>query len=632
MPPIASFDIFDTCLIRKCGEANNIFFLLARKLYPTNLAKQECLYHWRKEAETITCKKQRKDNVSLDEIYENYPSKRFIEYSAKQVKDTEILLEEESLIPNTKAISIISQKRKAGYQIIFISDMYLPSSLLQRILGKLNIFKPEDYLFVSCEYNASKRNGNLYQQIKEKIKPTYWEHYGDNYYSDIYQASKYGIKPTLINTSFNKIENIALKCIKENRNQQILSCFIGFIRYTRLYGTDYNSSFRKFSSNFVVPIYCAYVLDILYKAYKENINTLYFLARDGWILHHIAKLFKENFPTIENKYLYVSRKSMYLPSLTSTNEEKIQQYFGNAFKFITINHIISYFKLESILSNNNLGVNFKLNETNKQEFFKWLNQETISAQVLNLAKKERTYITKYFKQEGLLSDNQNYAFVDVGWKGSGLEAINSIMESLMLPKKSCFYWGTFQQYRNAYSNTFYTYNYNLNLPLHIITIIEDYFSASPHLSTIGYNVSNKIVEPIFDEKSKMNNEKAVTANLETVNCFVECLKQYDLIDKEALLILADIFTQQLIHHPENIDLEALSQIQSFEEKRNNKKKTILQHLSLKEVFSYIINKKSQNIWIEGCIYLSYPKTAPYILTAHKVIKGAKNKIKHLIKR
>lgn len=202
----------------------------------------------------------------------------------------------------------------------------------------------------------------------------------------------------------------------------------------------------------------------------------------------------------------------------------------------------------------------------------------------------------------------------------------------MLPKKSCFYWGTFQQYRNAYSNTFYTYNYNLNLPLHIITIIEDYFSASPHLSTIGYNVSNKIVEPIFDEKSKMNNEKAVTANLETVNCFVECLKQYDLIDKEALLILADIFTQQLIHHPENIDLEALSQIQSFEEKRNNKKKTILQHLSLKEVFSYIINKKSQNIWIEGCIYLSYPKTAPYILTAHKVIKGAKNKIKHLIKR
>lgn len=112
MPPIASFDIFDTCLIRKCGEANNIFFLLARKLYPTNLAKQECLYHWRKEAETITCKKQRKDNVSLDEIYENYPSKRFIEYSAKQVKDTEILLEEESLIPNTEAISIISQKRK----------------------------------------------------------------------------------------------------------------------------------------------------------------------------------------------------------------------------------------------------------------------------------------------------------------------------------------------------------------------------------------------------------------------------------------------------------------------------------------------------------------------------------------
>ena len=35
---LASFDIFDTTLIRKCGKPENIFYLLAHKLYPNDKA------------------------------------------------------------------------------------------------------------------------------------------------------------------------------------------------------------------------------------------------------------------------------------------------------------------------------------------------------------------------------------------------------------------------------------------------------------------------------------------------------------------------------------------------------------------------------------------------------------------
>ena len=38
---LASFDIFDTTLIRKCGKPGNIFYILAHKLYPSDKAKRE---------------------------------------------------------------------------------------------------------------------------------------------------------------------------------------------------------------------------------------------------------------------------------------------------------------------------------------------------------------------------------------------------------------------------------------------------------------------------------------------------------------------------------------------------------------------------------------------------------------
>ena len=47
---LASFDIFDTTLIRKCGNPENIFYLLAHKLYPTDDAKGADFLQWRKNS------------------------------------------------------------------------------------------------------------------------------------------------------------------------------------------------------------------------------------------------------------------------------------------------------------------------------------------------------------------------------------------------------------------------------------------------------------------------------------------------------------------------------------------------------------------------------------------------------
>ena len=38
---LASFDIFDTTLIRQCGQPEMIFYLLAQHLYPNDKAKRD---------------------------------------------------------------------------------------------------------------------------------------------------------------------------------------------------------------------------------------------------------------------------------------------------------------------------------------------------------------------------------------------------------------------------------------------------------------------------------------------------------------------------------------------------------------------------------------------------------------
>lgn len=48
---LVSFDIFDTVLIRKCGLPENIFYLLANRLYLDNRALREAFLLWRRQAE-----------------------------------------------------------------------------------------------------------------------------------------------------------------------------------------------------------------------------------------------------------------------------------------------------------------------------------------------------------------------------------------------------------------------------------------------------------------------------------------------------------------------------------------------------------------------------------------------------
>lgn len=232
---LASFDIFDTTLIRLFGRPENIHVLLAGK-----------------------------------------------EHSQGDALERQV--EKDCLIANPAVRDLITKKRQEGWQIAFISDMYLDSAFLSEILTREGCFEPGDKIYVSCEHNARKDTGTLYDLVRKELHPDEWEHYGDNPQSDVRMAERKGIKAHLI-----------------------------------------DNSYRDLASRFVAPAYLPYVLWILEEAKRQDIQRLYFISRDGYILQQIAEALPHE--GIELRIFFTSRKALQKAFEDEENHGLALQYF-----------------------------------------------------------------------------------------------------------------------------------------------------------------------------------------------------------------------------------------------------------------------------------------------------------------
>ena len=149
---LASFDIFDTTLIRRCGKPENIFYLMAEQLYPDDKVAQDGFVEWRKRCPGELQRQIKEREVMLEEIYERLqitdyrlqiitPSafqarspKTGGQYLNSELVEMEKGIESENLMVNPAVKVVIDRYRNEGWQIAFISDMYLDSQFLREVL------------------------------------------------------------------------------------------------------------------------------------------------------------------------------------------------------------------------------------------------------------------------------------------------------------------------------------------------------------------------------------------------------------------------------------------------------------------------------------------------------------------
>ena len=511
---LASFDIFDTTLIRKCGNPGNIFYILAHKLYPSDKAKREDFFLWRKGAEGDARKSNPGKDVTIEDIYSSDELKGFDEYTTVQLIEAEKSIEAENLIANPAIRDVICKKRAQGYKICFISDMYMPSDFLKKVLEKEGCINHDEEVYVSCEYNARKSNGALYKRLKEELKPQQWEHFGDHPVSDYKMAKRHGIKAIKVNTDFTTAEK-GTTLPRSNRHHYESSILAGLSRTARIHlGND---AYTAIAANFVAPAYIPYVHFVLETARKSGIKTLYFLSRDSYILQRIAEQLPHE--DIELRYLFVSRKSLLLPYLHNATAEKFlaiqdkRTIRGKAVKELVTSLGTSPEELKE-----KFGIEFNFDKIATKE-----QEQTFLSSIFGVgssylpalnerAKEKRTQLNSYFKQENLFA-GRNTAMVDVGWLGTTRLMMNSILKEEGCPETTFFYYGVRGDVMHSKFGKYHTYYSPEQLSTEGTTLIENYFSASPYPSTVGYTKKDDKIEPVFSEQCGYSENEIVKANV-----------------------------------------------------------------------------------------------------------------------
>ncbi len=512
---LASFDIFDTVLLRKCGKPGNIFHLLAQKLYPDDEAKRVAFIRWRRQAEGRVASRIKGRETTIADIYTDTDVVQFCDYTPSQLVAAEKEIEADNLTANPAVKSIIEKCRAEGKTICFISDMYLDSEFLSQVLKREGCLVGNEEVYVSCEEETRKSTGALYDKVRSYLNPTHWEHYGDHPVSDVKRAKGKGIKASLIKTAFTESE----KHFADNCDQHgyELSCLAGLQRVARI--TNGHNAYSALAADFVAPAYIPYVQFVLEKAKELGIKRIYFLSRDSYILQKIAECKQNEFPDIELRYLFVSRKALLQPYLQEPTAAKflaVQDKQTLLGKYVE--ELLSSLATSSTELKEKFATEFEYSRiTSKQQEKDFLykifgEKSNFRNHLKEIATEKREFLNAYFAQEGLF-DNSEKAMVDVGWLGTTRLMINSILHEEKCKNTIFFYYGVRGDVLDSSHGVFYKYFTPQELSTELTTMVENYFSASPYPSTTGYRVENGRVIPTFKEDSAIKSNKIIDANI-----------------------------------------------------------------------------------------------------------------------
>ena len=425
-----SFDIFDTLVTRKTATPSGIFLVMQELLknnpnYPELLKSNFKKIRIETEAfvrEQLSLSKNFQD-ITLEDIYNriqiNYS---LTDYETEYLKNFEIECENKNLIPIKGNITTLKNLLKDN-NVILISDMYHSEKTLRQFLTKIDKNFENIPIFVSSEYKKTKRKGDLYKLIQEQYKPEKWYHIGDSKLADYGTARKNNISATLY--SYEKLkeyENIALK--ESNLSTEYI---VGTTKNLRLFNTDKNIKYN-FGASFAGPILYSYVSWIIENCQKENIENLYFIARDGYIPKLIADVIvKEKNLNIKNNYIYGSRKAWRIPNkitidkfITSIFNEYFYKFSGKFLKErfdITTQELYKY---TNLLDNNKV----LKSKQRKDLFNKLINNQEFKDLIIKKNENKINLIIKYLQQEIDFS-KQNFAFVDINGTGRTQDILKS---------------------------------------------------------------------------------------------------------------------------------------------------------------------------------------------------------------
>lgn len=327
---LISFDVFDTLLVRSVPSSEDVF-LIVEEIAKT---KEICISNFskkRKQAEE-TAKELYENNPTLGEIYKTLSETFEVPLDvSSRLEKLEIQIEQRILIAreDIKVLfnSLISKKKK----VILVSDMYLSSELIRRILIHQGFLVQECEIFVSCEFRANKASGALWKLLKNRMQSLSWIHLGDDVIGDTRVPSKYGVNVLPFRISINSPKDSFLKnaVFRERLGKYLNGTIADRILLGEIIsGYLFNNAFRSKKQDkqslsavgaWVGPILTEF-MDFISK--KGKGKCLLFVTREGYILKPLFEHYSKKIGLSSEKafLFYTSRVSSSLANATSFEE------------------------------------------------------------------------------------------------------------------------------------------------------------------------------------------------------------------------------------------------------------------------------------------------------------------------
>ncbi len=447
-----TFDLFDTLFIRRIHNPDMLKPAVAR--FITKLAFQhgETTWTWesiqtlRDQLETVQRQETAQNYVDHEARYPDFMKQvlqkifkdKMTDNLLQRVTDYEMSVESAMIVPREELVKWMIKLHGQNKTILIISDIYLPSTHLKKLLDRAGLTPYVKDVISSADTFYAKASGKAFPLIQDKynLDVERWMHIGDNPISDGVRPFEYGIC------------TFVLKDISEKYRKSVAQMYTVFAN-RRLFwkGRQLQHLMLPLESenspqdplyiegyNFLAPLVGAFILEIAEKVQRLGIKKIFFLSREGWTF---KKFWEKAIPWMypegvlpDVSYLYVSRFALTGASCayTGLTQSKADIAFLPAnnkdFRDLCRVFNLDIRPLEPVMKRYGLGPDEALSplypdwSVNSKYKFQYLLEDTDFQKEI---KKQTTPYNQallcYLEHEGFF-DHDHVALIDVGWSGT----------------------------------------------------------------------------------------------------------------------------------------------------------------------------------------------------------------------
>lgn len=449
MTRVASFDVFDTVLIRTVGSPRQVFVETGRRLLAAGVIGIDAqAFAAAREQAGWDLTPDRGRHPSLDHIAGELAARLGLPAERRhQLAAAELDVERAvcRALPGSRT-RVQEQRSATGRGVVFVSDTPFAANSLRESLVREGLFETGDRVYTSSEAGASKQDGGLFDVVAGDLGVPAAElhHVGDDRWSDLAHARLHGWAAELDTRAHFTVHEQRLDdqaVATDGLGPRLASA--GRTGRLQAAADGIDPGLAGIATAVALPLLAGFGLWVLGQARMLELDRLYFVARDGEVFREITRRLAEHAgDRVECRYLHGSRASWRLASTGTTTfdhdgmwvPDEVTAEDLSARDVLTLvdltpddaHALTGSPEFAAARADNPLGAEGWSAVTQA------LRADPLAGEIRRRARSRRDLLLRYLDQEGVTRPGR-VGLVDVGWTGRAARFLEDVIDDAGLP-------------------------------------------------------------------------------------------------------------------------------------------------------------------------------------------------------